>query len=226
MPENDVTRITLGEMQSTVQYAKNPVFFAGATNKKSKSEHPHTPVARLSVQLMACALVCLIALGIDRLDWPIAQETMAGIKMAVSSDTDLDQAIGKLRFVTNIMDTGDATAVFGQGSGGFKLPLQGETSYVTAAGEYQMHILPPVDSPVVCSAAGRVFYAGESETYGTLIRIVHAGGYESYYTGVTPTVRVGDELGVGDTLGTAQAGQSVRFWITENGKSFNPGVLS
>ena len=58
-----------------------------------------------------------------------------------------------------------------------------------------------LDTPVVAAGRGTVAYVGDAATFGTLIVINHAQGFQTRYARLTtPTVRVGDVVSAGQVI--------------------------
>lgn len=88
----------------------------------------------------------------------------------------------------------------------------------------------PEGTPVVAVASGVVTFAGTSGESGRMVRIRHAGGYETFYLhlsriewGVRPGARVeqGEQIGRVGSTGAA-TGPHLDFRVTRNGAFVNP----
>jgi murein DD-endopeptidase MepM/ murein hydrolase activator NlpD len=88
----------------------------------------------------------------------------------------------------------------------------------------------PAGTPVWAVASGRVTHVGWSGGFGRLVKIEHAGGYESYYahlSGFTKGLRVGQLVRQKQVIGSVgssglSTGPHVCFRITRNGRFMNP----
>jgi murein DD-endopeptidase MepM/ murein hydrolase activator NlpD len=81
----------------------------------------------------------------------------------------------------------------------------------------------PTGTPVQAVAAGRVVFSGRSGGSGNLVRIQHAGGYETYYLHLSRRyVRVGQQVQQGQRIGAVGAtglatGPHLDFRVRKNG---------
>lgn len=91
-----------------------------------------------------------------------------------------------------------------------------------------LDIAAPAGTPIVATAAGVVVHAGGAGTYGNLVRIDHAGGFETRYAHMQAiAVHVGDQVERGQVIGTVgstgrSTGPHVHFEVRENGQPRNP----
>lgn len=83
-------------------------------------------------------------------------------------------------------------------------------------------------SPVVAAGAGRVTFAGSKAGYGRIVELDHGDGYESRYAHLGRiTVRVGEQVRRGDTLGEVgvsgtATGPNLHYEVWVNGRPVNP----
>ncbi len=81
---------------------------------------------------------------------------------------------------------------------------------------------------VGAAAAGEVVHAGPAGTYGNLVRIRHADGYETRYAHLSQVdVKVGDHVEVGAEIGAVgstghSTGPHLHFEIRKGGKALDP----
>ncbi|HSJ96033.1 MAG TPA: peptidoglycan DD-metalloendopeptidase family protein, partial [Myxococcota bacterium] len=88
----------------------------------------------------------------------------------------------------------------------------------------------PAGTPVWAVASGRVTHVGWMGGYGRLVKIRHAGGYESYYahlSGFAKGLRVGQTVSQKQVIGNVgssglSTGPHVCFRITRNGRFVDP----
>jgi murein DD-endopeptidase MepM/ murein hydrolase activator NlpD len=79
-----------------------------------------------------------------------------------------------------------------------------------------------------CTANGRVVSAGWNGGYGNCVRVAHANGFETLYGHLSRiTVRVGQELSVGDKVGEVgstgrSTGAHLHYEVRKDGKPINP----
>jgi murein DD-endopeptidase MepM/ murein hydrolase activator NlpD len=79
-----------------------------------------------------------------------------------------------------------------------------------------------------CTANGRVVSAGWNGGYGNCVRVAHANGFETLYGHLSRiTVKVGQELSVGDKVGEVgstghSTGNHLHYEVRKDGKPVNP----
>ncbi len=86
----------------------------------------------------------------------------------------------------------------------------------------------PIGSPVQAVGAGVVTSAGSNGASGKMVRIRHAGGYESMYLHLSRIrVKAGARVGQGDIIGYVgssglSTGPHLDFRVAKNGRAVNP----
>lgn len=89
-------------------------------------------------------------------------------------------------------------------------------------------IAAPAGTPVVATAAGTVTFAGGAGAYGNLVKIAHAGGYETRYAHLQSiAVRVGQQVERGAVLGAVgstgrSTGPHTHYEVREHGEAIDP----
>lgn len=83
-------------------------------------------------------------------------------------------------------------------------------------------------TPVAAAASGEVVHAGPAGTYGNLVRIRHADGFETRYAHLSRIdVRLGDRVERGQAIGAVgstgrSTGPHLHFEIRKQGKALDP----
>ena len=90
--------------------------------RKKKIEKP---TAQLLVKIGVCALACALILGMKALNIPGTEPVTAGVKSALNKESDLDEMLGKLKFV-QLPDTLDVFS----GDSKLTVPVNAPTAYV------------------------------------------------------------------------------------------------
>lgn len=173
----------------------------------------------LPVQLLVCAAIVVIVLVVRALDVPRSAEVFAGINEAITTDSDLDKAIGKLKFVGDFF--GESKAAFNPEVQGLVPPIKDLAIETGGAAQTVLSIpIPDEITPVLAAADGQVFYAGSSNEYGSLVRIRHDGGYETLYGGIHFEVQAGHTVLAGERIGYMKGG-TLKFIVYHDGHAID-----
>jgi murein DD-endopeptidase MepM/ murein hydrolase activator NlpD len=84
------------------------------------------------------------------------------------------------------------------------------------------------NAPIIAAGPGKVIFAGRKTGYGRVVDIDHGGGFVSRYAHLNRiTTRRGNEVSVGDSLGTMgssgrSTGPHLHYEILFHGKPYNP----
>ncbi len=122
-----------------------------------------------------------------------------------------------------------ALPVIGRTSSGYGMrthPVKG-TANMHAGHDFAA----PTGTPVSAAAAGTVTHAGPAGTYGNLVIVRHASGYETRYAHLSEvSTTKGAEIAVGDAIGKVgstgmSTGPHLHFEVRHEGKSMDPAAL-
>lgn len=89
----------------------------------------------------------------------------------------------------------------------------------------------PTGTPVAAAAAGTVVHAGPAGTYGNLVTVRHADGFETRYAHLSAVdVAVGDPVAPGQEIGKVgstgySTGPHLHFEVRRGGKAIDPAPL-
>lgn len=168
---------------------------------------------------IACALLLgILALGNIRQPW--AEKAAQSIEKALSMHINLDDSIGELTFVRQIMP--ESALVFLNVSGGAQMamPAGGEIAHAWSA--VQPWLMLDGDSrPVYATAAGTVTAVSRLSDgrYGLLVD--HGQGLESVYANLSEaSVQMGEEVTRAQPLGACEGG--LYFELRQDGESIDP----
>ena len=170
----------------------------------------------------ACALL-LGVLALGNVDQPWAQKASQSVEKALTMRIDLDDSIGALKFVKDIMP--ESAYVFMNLSGGTALarPVEGPLAHAWSNLQPWLMFNCADGAEVRASAAGTVTAVSplSGGKYGVLVD--HGEGVETLYaqmTEVTPSV--GDAVIRGQALGAS--GDGLYFEYRKNGESVDPAA--
>lgn len=178
--------------------------------------------------LRNAAVACALLLGILALknaDLPWAKTAALGIERAVTMKIDLDESLGRLHFVRNLVP--ETALVFWNAGASNRLrsPVEGEivhkyepdrpwTVYSCAAGTNVKAVLD-----------GRVTAVEKGVSAETIVILTHENGMESVYAYMAEaSVREGDAVLAGDEIGKTASldGADLYFALRVDGQTADP----
>ncbi len=204
--------------------AKKPAGSMGKRSDYDKAEEDRKATA-LMIKLGVCAAVCVLALGLRLINTPTTVQLAQDVRQVITTEIDVDETIGKLKFVDGeaVADDG-AAMVFG--SLNVTLPVQGEVrEQFGENGSSGVVFACTQGAAGVACADGVVEALGMDETRGQYVRLRHAAGLETFLYGLAEVaVEQGQPLKSGDILGKS-AGDSLYFEARVNGAPQDPLAL-
>ncbi len=161
-----------------------------SAEKTQKHQDPDIRYKRLLIKTGTCAVIAIIILAISTINSPGADSVTKAIKTAVNHEFDIEEDIGRLKFVNNLDEelknvfspTPEAAVVYP--SGGEVITCYGE------GGSMGVRIAP-AETQIVSIAKGTVTSVGEIEGSGYVKVELDAGQTATFYN-ITPVVRVDD----------------------------------
>ena len=180
----------------------------GGSNRSGKK--PPSTMNTITVQAMICGMVIVVVLVLKAVDLPQTTEVLAGLDAALTSQSDIDKALGKLKFVGDFF--ADSTPVFSPEEQGFVPPVKDMVINIEVGDSV---------TPVLAAADGQVFFAGDSKDYGTLMILRHQDGYETWYGGITPEVKTGHTVLAGERIGSIH-NKTLKFMAYRDGVALDP----
>ena len=98
-----------------------------------------------------------------------------------------------------------------------------QTDEVTLLREDSVVGFSALNTQVSCCCGGQVFAVGEDEDWGKYVRVRSAGDIDAVYYGLEEVkVRAGEQVAVGQLLGTVPVGRLVYLSISEKGAPQDP----
>ena len=190
-----------------------------ATTPRLPKPRPSRADRLLRNSAIACAvLLGVLALGNIRQPW--AEKASEGIEKALSMRIDLDDAIGELTFVRQLMP--ESALVFLNVSGGAALtpPVDGAISHPWSNLQPWM-MFEAQDRPVSAAASGTVTAISPLSDGRWGLLIDHGEGEESVYAGLSEcAVASGARVARGQQLGVC--GDGLYFELRRDGESVDP----
>ena len=154
---------------------------------------------------------------------PNAQAVFQAIQEQINLD--LDETLGKLTFVSNILP--EASLVFWNADSSVPVtaPVQGDIRHVWSAEEPYIS-MAGATCDVRCGASGEVMAVAHGENEELMVRIRHEDGLETLYSNLeTCLVSTGDIVQAGDLIGQVSEAQEVFFELRQDGRSIDPTYL-
>jgi hypothetical protein len=174
----------------------------------------------ITIQAVICGFVILGVFVLKAVNLPQTTEVLAGLNSALTVNSDIDKAIGKLKFVGDFFS--DSEPVFNPETQGFVSPIKDMSIETGSTSQYIVSVDVGDDvTPVLAAADGQVFFSGSSSDYGTLVIIRHQEGYETWYGGLAPEVKSGHMVLAGERIGTINDA-TLKFLAYKDGIALDP----
>ena len=170
---------------------------------------------------LACALL-LAVLAMGNINQPWARQASETIERALTMHIDLDESIGKLTFVRELMP--ESALVFLNLSGNSELaaPVNGDLTHTYSEAQPWLMFACTSSSEVYAAAEGMVTAVSPlsgGSSVGVLID--HGSGLESVYAYLTEaSVQMGDVVQRGQSIGRTDA--TLYFELRESGTAVDP----
>lgn len=189
---------------------------------------------RVAVQGVFCLGILAAALLLKQLPFPMAQQALSGLTVAVEGEPDWDEDLGLLKFVENYFPGEAAVLASSSLNQNIRLSpvtqgtvLRGFGAYTDEQGRSAQStgqdILVGEGDDLCASADGVVAGRGTHPQWGTTLRVDHQNGYETVYYNLREEnlPQVDDRVRAGDVIGAAQ-GPIVHFELWKDGVPVDP----
>ena len=193
------------------------------TLRRKRQRRPRSPMTRGDRLMRNSALACALLLGIlalGNLRAPWAEKASQSIERALSMHINLDDSIGELTFVRQIMP--ESALVFLNVSGSTALARPCDGAVVHAWSELQPWLAFEAGKRPVCAAdAGTVTAVSTLSGGNQGVLVDHGEGRETLYANLSEvTVQSGDRVARGQQLGACEDG--LYFEQRQGGESVDP----
>lgn len=176
-----------------------------------------------NLAVAASLVLCAVVLRSGSI--PGVSSAVDAVMTAATSDTLLDDRLGKLSFVSTLFP--EATLVFGEVRGDILMKPVSSGEVVHAWNEEEPYMAWQTEDEKVCaSATGEVLgvYHGEDEEY--LVQVLGTDGIACLYGNLSECyVQTGDSVQAGDTLGALLPGQECIWEVRQDGRSIDPAAF-
>lgn len=188
-----------------------------------KQPPPRRPGERLmrNLTIAAALLICAVTLRSGAL--PELSGAADAVLTAATDDTLLDEQLGRLSFVSSIFP--EAALVFGSSDGSLAMPVSGG-AVVHAWSQAEPYMSWLTESETVMSAAsGEVIGVYHGNGDERLVQVLGEDGMACLYGNLGEvSVRTGDAVSAGDSLGTLMTGAEFVFEVRRDGMSIDPAL--
>ena len=221
------------EKKSRVRWKSIPIPRSERRQKRaqakgaSKARRPRAKLSFSDRLLRNSSIACAVLLGIlalGNINQPWAQKATEGIERALTMHIDLDDSIGDLTFVREIMP--ESALVFLNISGDAELtrPVEGDVSHPWSNLQPWLMFGCDAEAPVYAVQGGTVTAVSPLSDGRTGVLIDHGDGLESVYAYLqSADVKSGDVVERGQQIGLA--GESLYFEWRSAGESIDPAAL-
>lgn len=172
---------------------------------------------------VACSLL-LTLLALSNLNQPWTEQTVASVRNAISMRIDLDESLGKLHFVRDLVP--DAALVFwNMGSGDMVKPVNGQLSHPYDMNQPWLLYQTGGAQPVRAALKGQIAAATQNADGAWTLMIDHENNEQTVYAYVAESiVKVGQQVSAGDQIGvTSDAGDArLYFELRKDGLPQDP----
>lgn len=163
---------------------------------------------------IACALL-LTVMALGNIDSPATNRVTNAIRGALSMDMSLDESLGKLSFVQNLVP--ESALVFlniGGRRSSAGIPVQGETVHAFSEAQPWTEYKTTDAAQVRAIADGTVSAVSQSGEDDWTLLVDHADGSCAVFAYLQSTsVKIGDTIARGDALGAAGNGENARLYL-------------
>ncbi len=222
MSENSTLRIH-AQVRPHVPEAK-PIKIEKADAPRPRQRRQRRKLTRTDRLLRNTAYACALLLGVlalGNVEQPWAKKASDTVERALTMRIDLDESIGALEFVRNIMPESALVFMNLSGKSALEMPVEGPVAHAWSHLQPWMLFNCASGSEVRAAAPGTVTAVSplSGDRFGVLVD--HGEGVESLYAQLSRVdVAQGDAVDRGQTLGAG--GEDVYFEYRVNGESVDP----
>lgn len=177
---------------------------------------------------IACALI-LAVMAMRAIDTPFTNRVTSALSGALSTDLNLDESVGKLSFVENLMP--DSALVFFH-MGGKNAPLEpvaGSVSHEWTKEQPWTEYITENSAKIVSLIDGTVSAASPSTNGDWTVLITRTDGSQLVYAFLSDcAVRIGQTVSRGDIVGSAGTDEGARLYMEYrvDSEPVNPSAIS
>ena len=189
-----------------------------------RRRRPGTAAGRADRLLRNTAVACALLLGIlalGNLDLPWARKASEGIKQALTMRIQLDESIGELTFVKELMPESALVFLNVTGAPALSRPAPGEVLHPWSSAQPWLMFRSGDDGVVHAAAEGTVTAVSPLSEGRVGVLVDHGDGVETVYANLDRAdVQAGDAVSRGQALGVC--GGSLYFEYRTGGEPVDP----
>lgn len=173
------------------------------------------------------AIACALLLGVMTLrnaDLPWTQRAVEGIEKALTMRIDLDESLGKLHFVRELVP--EAALVFWNSGTerALEAPVEGSIEHEYSEKQPWRVYACAQGDPVCAALDGVVSRVEQGAMADYIVLVEHDDGLESVYAYMSAVdVQQGEKIYAGQQLGTVGEGGRIYFALRREGEPADPG---
>lgn len=193
-----------------------PVRRSGPYSRQKKEPFRFTQKHKFAI----CLAVVALCLGLRLLPMTFAKEATQTLKNVFTYDLDLDETLGRLKFVENLFP--GVQAVFG-GQGGMSYPVEGTLVSEFDQQGKDVRMKASAGGKVKAAADGQVEKRATNETLGHYLCIRHPDNVKTVYYGLAYSpLAEGASVAKGQEIGTLEDSGVLVFQVLVNGVPRDP----
>jgi murein DD-endopeptidase MepM/ murein hydrolase activator NlpD len=164
---------------------------------------PDLKYRRLLIKTGTCAVIAVVILGIASINTQDANSLSQAINSTVNHQFNMDEDIGRLKFVDNLND--ETESVFSPLPDSAAVYPADKYDIVTTFGQAgsQGVRIKPVGTQIVNIARGTVVNVGKIND-NEYVEVKFDTGETAFYYGITPSVKVNDIVKAGQAIGDVE----------------------
>ncbi|HZJ57678.1 MAG TPA: M23 family metallopeptidase [Clostridia bacterium] len=217
---------------------RNPAY----RGKADMGEYDTDKTAPLFRKIFICAVIIVLVLVLKYMDTDFSKNVVGYIRDGITNHIDIDEALGKLKFVNNYLP--DNIAVFGEqpvtagGDAGmpdglapfFAIPAEGKVIERFSSNNRGINISGSKNDNVYAVAEGLVLDIGEDEEGGKYVKLDHGNNVTTLYKGcslidLSTGERTTKGQSIGKMGGTALEGYTLYFEAQVDNRPVDPLAL-
>ena len=226
MSENSTLRIHATLRPHAEEQPKQPIKIEPAKAQRTKRRRVKPRMTRTDRLLRNSAMACAMLLGVlalGNVDQPWAKKASDTVEKALTMRIDLDESIGALEFVKNVMPESALVFMNLSGKAALEKPVDGPVAHAWSSLQPWVMFNCGENTPVKAIGDGTVTAVSPLSDGKFGVLVDHGDGVESLYAQLTKVdVASGDSVERGQAIGTGS--DVVYFEYRQNGESMDPAA--